>query len=59
MKKTYIIPETLITRVNVERMVAASPGITETVAVQEYGMEVKQDRGYRQDYNVWSDDWSK
>ncbi len=59
MKKTYIIPETLITRVNVERMVAASPYTTDTVADQTYGMDVKQDRVSRQDYNVWNDDWSQ
>ena len=49
MKKTYNTPETLITRVNVERMVASSPQLKDTNANQGFGMDTKQ----RGDWDIW------
>jgi len=59
MKKTlYIAPETVVTRVAMEQMIALSgPETTEESAKQDDGMDVKEDR--RNHYNVWDDDWSK
>ena len=60
MKKTYIIPSTDVVTLHVENMMALST--FETSANQEYGMDVKQDRGSRgtrDAYNVWNDDWSQ
>jgi len=51
MKKTYNTPETLITRVNVERMVASSPQLTDTNANQGFGMDTKQ----RGEWDIWGD----
>ena len=63
MKKTYIIPALNITTLAVENMMAISgPDTLNKSAVQQYGMDVKGDRGdrgSRSDYNVWNDDWSK
>jgi len=63
MKKTYIIPALNMTTLDVENMMAISgPHRSETSAVEQYGMDVKGDRGdrgSRSDYNVWNDDWSK
>ncbi len=65
MKKTYIIPALNITTlVAVENMMVISgPDVNSNKsAVQDYGMDVKGDRGdrgSRSDYNVWNDDWSK
>lgn len=52
MKKIYIQPAILITRVNVERMVASSPYTTEEVAEQAYGMDTKEE----EDWELWDEE---
>ena len=65
MKKTYIIPATTMV------VLTQADGILNTLSGGDtlgYGgqtdgnvtnSDVKRDRGYRQDYNVWNDDWSQ
>ena len=57
MKKTYINPALLITKVNVHHMISASANnllFFETEADQDLGMDVK-----RSTYSIWNDDWSQ
>ena len=66
MKKTYIFPETTVVVLSVADGVlnyvsengtaTINPG---TISGGDGGDAVKADRGYRQDYNVWNDDWSQ
>lgn len=53
MKKTiYIAPALNVVRVNTENMIALSgPQTSNSAADQDYGMEVKEDRG------GWGDEW--
>ena len=57
MKKTYIIPETLVVHTAATMPIAASdPKITvEDGTVEASEIEVKSQPGY----NVWDDDWSR
>ena len=56
MKKIYISPETLITKVNVERMIAQSEYINKYDTGGSTQL-VKENRTVSS-YNVWDDDWS-
>lgn len=53
VKKTvYIAPAINVVRVNTESMIAESgPLVSGSAANQDYGMEVKEDRG------EWGDEW--
>ena len=56
MKKTYIVPTLDITKLDVEAMIATSgPQTSDDSAKEEFGMDVKSDRG---SYDVWDVDWS-
>ena len=56
MKKTYIVPTLDITKFDVEAMIATSgPQTSDVSAKEEFGMDVKSDRGC---YDVWDVDWS-
>ena len=63
MKKTYIIPAVTTTVISTASLLAASPGEFKeqlgTTGVNGDAALVKGDRGSRQDYNVWNDDWSQ
>lgn len=54
MKKTiYIAPALNVVRVNTENMIALSgPQASDSSANQDYGMEVKEDRG-----GFFGDEW--
>ncbi|MCR5780498.1 MAG: hypothetical protein K6G70_08170 [Bacteroidaceae bacterium] len=55
MKKKYISPTLLITKVNSVSMIAQSFRLNNTGS--DGTVLVKENRTYR-DYNVWDDDWS-
>lgn len=59
MKKTYIIPEVQILRMETANIIAASDPKDVTVnrngSVNAADVEVK---GERSNYNVWNEDWS-
>ena len=59
MKNTYITPALNVTKVNAECMIAASGDQTFTVSNVEVTDGYADVKGSRNDYNVWSDDWSK
>lgn len=62
MKKTYIIPNTLICRINTERFIAGSQDITSNNGMTYGGVdeEGEVDPSVKQNhYNVWDDDWCK
>jgi len=61
MKKIYMTPSLLITRVSTETLIAVSLDKNETGADADVVL-TKGDRGgrgSRSDYNVWNEDWSK
>ena len=60
VKKTYIIPTTLMVVVQQQAVIAASPTATidTTVSADPEDFEVKGDRTRPSAYNVWNDDWS-
>ena len=58
MKKTYIIPATLMVAVQQHVVIAASPD----VIVNRQGGAAPESfdaKGSQSSYNVWDDDWSK
>ena len=57
MKKIYLAPQVLVTRIGTERHIAASLGMKSGTVSDENSVLVKENPG-RQDYNVWNDDWS-
>ena len=59
MKKIYISPKILVTKVNVERMIAQSEYINkyDTGGSTQLVKENRSGRGIS-NYNVWDDDWS-
>ena len=67
MKKTYINPNTIITVLgSQEHLLQASANFKGDVDVTYGGRstggmssDVKGDRGSRDAYNVWNDDWSQ
>ena len=62
MKKIYQIPEITVTKFVAEQMIAVSQlGLNSDSANSLSSDEilVKGDRGSRESYNVWDDDWSK
>lgn len=61
MKKTYIIPETLIANLHpVSSMLATSFEATlGTNGVSGENTLVKEEKSQQSDYNVWDDDWSR
>ena len=56
MKKTYIIPATLVTRVDAEAMIAASEFTLDSNA--ENALESSEILTKKSSYSVWDDDWS-
>ena len=60
MKKTYIIPELLIVKVNTQRhlMDISSMG-TASISSLEADDDAFVKENLRSNYNVWNDDWSE
>ncbi len=58
MKKIYISPETLITKVSVEHMISQSVDMNFRSTGGDGNVLVKENRSSRSNYNVWDDDWS-
>lgn len=59
MKKTYIIPSTLIVHLNVKKHMAdilTVSGNASLFYVEGTENDAKSDNGHS--YNVWDDDWS-
>lgn len=56
MKKTYIIPATLVTRVDAEAMIAASEFTLDSS--NENALESSEILTKKSSYSVWDDDWS-
>ena len=62
MKKTYIIPTTLMVAVQSQAIIAFSvknDGDTAGLIDKKAGSGDAMVKGSRSDYNVWNDDWSK
>ena len=67
MKKTYIIPETSVVVLSFADGILNSVSVNGTVSIDITTIEggngndaaVKRDRGSRDAYNVWNDDWSQ
>ena len=60
MKKTYIIPKTLICWMNAERFIAGSQEVTSNNGMTYGGVDEdgELDQSVKQNhYNVWDDDW--
>ncbi len=58
MKKTYIIPSTLITSVSAESMIAESTTMFRGDDQITNASEILVKENNRPSYNVWDDDWS-
>ena len=60
MKKTYIIPELLIVKVNVQHhLMDLSQGGTTSISKDYADGDAFVKENLRSDYNVWNDDWSE
>ena len=60
MKKIYCKPETLVTAIHTQHLIAQSLLMGSGAGKQVTDVKdvlVKENRTYR-DYNVWDDDWS-
>ena len=61
MKKTYIAPKALFTRIRISNIIATSPLVfdpTEEISSND-DIGVKGNYYNSPRYNVWDDDWSK
>ena len=59
MKKIYQMPAITVTKIVAEKMIAESLTLSSSQTLESNEILVKGDRGSRESYNVWDDDWSK
>ena len=53
------MPAITVTKIVAEKMIAESLTLSSSQTLESNEILVKGDRGSRESYNVWDDDWSK